>query len=476
MPQLPASEPAKGAQVQSTHLREHNLSMILGALASAASTSSPLSRAGLAKRTRLTKPTVSKLVEELLGAGLAEEGAPISAGAGRPMIPLTPARGTLLAIGLEIAADHVACLGIDLSGEAISQHTEYLRVTAASAEEAIDVCAALVGRVRADAGDLPVVGVVAAVPGRIAPDDGRVLSAPNLDWTEVPLVGRLLAHPELAGLAVQAQNDNRLSVLTEIDRRAGESFIYLRGSTGVGGAVVLDGALMSGAHGWAGEFGHTVVEPGGAACRCGRRGCLEAYVSYHSLRERAGLGDDVRIEDLVDALSQRSDRGEVIGLIGRSLGLAIANALNVLDLTTVVLSGYLAPIADELEPAIRETVERHALAVEAGPVLIERSDGQEDPALRGAARAALEPIFASPGAWARRADRAPAPAARDPQHGTSRPGSGRASAHSVNDDPRRTEPPMDRHLITRRVAASRWLEALPLGNGRLGAVGSGDLA
>jgi predicted NBD/HSP70 family sugar kinase len=202
---------------------------------------------------------------------------------------------------------------------------------------------------------------------------------------------------------VRAQNDNRLSVLTEIDHRPGESFIYLRGSTGVGGAVVLDGALMGGAHGWAGEFGHTVIEPGGALCRCGRRGCLEAYVSYHALRERAGLSDDLLIEDLVDALALTRDRAEVIGMIGRSLGLAIANALNILDLTTVVLSGYLAPIADELEPVIRETVERHALAIEAGPVSIERSDGIEDPALRGAARAALEQVFASPGAWIRRA-------------------------------------------------------------------------
>jgi len=382
--------------VQSTHLREHNLSALLSALTSA---ETPLSRAGLAKLTALTKPTVSKLVEELVDAGLIEEGAPVSAGAGRPMVPLSPARSTLLAIGLEVAADHISCLGIDLTGEPISQHTEYLRVTAASAEEAIEHCAALVGRVRAEAGALPTVGVVAAVPGRIAPDDGRVLSAPNLDWTEVPLVGRLLAHPELDGLTVRAQNDNRLSVLTEIDRRPGESFIYLRGSTGVGGAVVLDGQLLDGAHGWAGEFGHTVVAPGGALCRCGRRGCLEAYVSYHSLRERAGLGDDVRIEDLVDALSRRSDRAEVIGMIGRSLGLAVANALNVLDLATVVLSGYLAPIAEELEPVIRETVESHALAAEAGPVRIERSDGLPDPALRGAARAALQPVFSAPGEW-----------------------------------------------------------------------------
>lgn len=385
--------------MQSAHLREHNLSTILTALAAASTNTSPTSRAGLAKHTRLTKPTVSKLVEELVDAALVEEGEPISAGAGRPMVPLTPARGTLLAIGLEIAVDHVACLGIDLAGETLSHHIEYRKVTASSAKEAIDLAAELVGRVRAEAGDLPVVEVVVAIPGRIAPDDGRVLSAPNLDWTEVPLVSRLLTHPELAGLSVRAQNDNRLSVLTEIDHRPGESFIYLRGSTGIGGAVVLDGALMTGAHGWAGEFGHTVIEPGGATCRCGRRGCLEAYVSYHALRERAGLDDDVLLEDLVEALSLRTDRTEVVGMIGRSLGLAIANALNVLDLTTVVLSGYLAPIADELEPVIRETVDWHALAVEAGPVLIERSDSRTDPALRGAARAALQPVFSAPGAW-----------------------------------------------------------------------------
>lgn len=382
--------------MQSTHLREHNLSALLGALVAA---DSPVSRATLATATGLTKPTVSKLVEELIGAGLITEGAPVPVGAGRPMVPLSPARRTLLAIGLEIAADHVACLGIDLSGEVVAHRLEYLRVTASSADEALRACARVVGQVRADAGDLPVVGAVVAVPGRIAPDDGRVLSAPNLDWTEVPLVGRLLERPELADLTVRAQNDNRLSVLTEIDRRPGESFLYLRGSTGVGGAMVLDGELMDGRNGWAGELGHTVVEPGGALCRCGRRGCLEAYVSYHSLRERAGLGDEVRIEDLVDALAGSGDRAEVIGLIGRSLGLALANALNILDLDTVVLSGYLAPIAEELDPFIRGTVEAHALAVEAGPVRIERSDDQTDPALHGAARAALQPVLTAPGEW-----------------------------------------------------------------------------
>src|SRR5699024_11229297 len=99
------------------------------------------------------------------------------------------------------------------------------------------------------------------------------------------------------------------------------------------------------------------------------------------------------------AAPHHADRAEVIAMIGRPLALAVATALNVLGLATVVLSGYLAPIADELEPVIRRTVEAHALTVEAGPVRIERSDGLADPALRGAARAALQPVFSAPGEW-----------------------------------------------------------------------------
>lgn len=382
--------------MQSTHLREHNLSAVLRALQTAPS---PTSRAGLATLTHLTKPTVSKLVEELIGAGLIEEGEPVAAGAGRPMVPLRTASGTLLAIGLEIAADHISCLGIDLTGAELARRTTYHRVAEGTAEDALALAAQLVHEVRAEAADLPVVGVTAAIPGRLAPEDGRILSAPGLDWADVPVVSRLEELLAPAQWPVGAQNDNRLSVLTEIDRRPGESFLYVRGSTGVGGAVVLDGTILEGAHGWAGEFGHTVVAPEGRRCRCGRRGCLEAYISYLSLVGQAGLSDEVRIEDLVEELARSSSRAEVIGVIGRSLGLAIANALNVLDLSTVVLSGYLAPIAEEITPVVQETVDRHALAAEAGPVAIERADSLADPALHGAARAALQPVFDAPGTW-----------------------------------------------------------------------------
>lgn len=382
--------------MQSAHLREHNLSSVMRALQTAPD---PLSRAGISQATGLTKPTVSKLVEELLGAGLVQEGEPVSGGTGRPSVPVLPADGTVIGIGLEVTADHVSLLALDLAGTVLARDVEHLRVDASSVAATEEVCVRLVRRAREQAGGLPVAGICAALPGRISPDGTGVLSAPNLGWSHVAFMRDLQQDPEIGAIPVRGQNDNRLSVLTELDRRPGQSFVYLRGSTGVGGAIVLDGRILEGEHGWAGELGHTVVRPGGALCRCGRRGCLEAYVSHHALRERAGLGEDVLLEDLVDALAASSDRAEVIGMIGRALGIAVANTLNVLDLSTVVLSGYLAPIADELTPIVRETVQEHALAIEAGPVEITRADALPEPALRGAARAALEPLIASPGAW-----------------------------------------------------------------------------
>jgi predicted NBD/HSP70 family sugar kinase len=390
--------------MQSAHLREHNLSQVMRAVAT---TARPLSRADLAKATSLTKPTISKLVEELLAARLVVEDAPVSGVTGRPRVPLRPAAGTVAGIGLEVGADRLSGLAVDLTGQVLARAERALPVPTADPAEVIRACGALVGSVRSRIAEgavpLPLAGVRVAIPGRLTPDGGTVLSAPNLGWSGVPFIGPfceyLAAHEGLTGIPVQAQNDNRLSVLTEIDRRPGDSFLYVRGSTGVGGAVVLGGTILPGVHGWAGEFGHTVVVPDGEQCRCGRLGCLEAYISRHALRERAGVSADVPIDEVVDLLARRSDRTEVITGIGRPLGIAIANALNVLDLDTVVLSGYLAPIAEEISPVVRETILAHALAVEAGPLSIDRSDDLAEPALRGAARAALEPILASPGAW-----------------------------------------------------------------------------
>ncbi|MEX5271708.1 ROK family protein [Kocuria sabuli] len=384
--------------MQSSHLREHNLSAVLRAVAGAGA---PLSRAALATGTGLTKPTVSKLVQELLDAGLLVEGQQTAVrSSGRPMIPLSIARGSVLGVGLEVAADHLACLVTDLGGRVLHEDTRFGAYAGASVDEVAAALSGLLDDALSPRPDVPVAGICVSVPGRLSPDRGTVLSAPNLAWEHVPLVERLRRLPPFRGPALTAGNDSMLAARTEVLHRPGESFLFLHGETGIGGAVVLDGRIHRGEHGWAGELGHVTITPGGELCRCGRRGCLEAYVSYHALRARTGLPEDVRIEDLVAATAERlRSRDAVMEMIGRPLGVVLANSMNVLDLSTVVLSGYFAPIAAELEPVLREVVEAHALTAEVGPIEIQRSAADAHPALSGAAATALEPILASPARW-----------------------------------------------------------------------------
>ena len=141
------------------------------------------------------------------------EGEPVAAGAGRPMVPLRPASGTLLAIGLEIAADHISCLGIDLTGAELARRTTYHRVAEGTAEDALALAAQLVHEVREEAPELTVVGVTAAIPGRLSPEDGRILSAPGLDWADVPVISRLqeLLAPAAWPVGAQAHIGNKVA-------------------------------------------------------------------------------------------------------------------------------------------------------------------------------------------------------------------------------------------------------------------------
>lgn len=378
--------------MRAEQLREHNLSALLRAVRDS---TEPVSRADLAAMTRLTKPTVSKLVDELVGARLLDEGEPLASG-GRPKVPLLPASRSLLGVGLSITSDHVSAIAQDLGRKTLGSASVETDVVRLELDALADLCARLVTQVTVEAGDLDLVGVCASVPGRIAPDQRHVLSAPNLGWREVPLRKALAESLDLGEQRIRIENDNRLSVRTEMDSRPGQSFLYVRGGTGVGGAIVVDGNVFNGQRGWAGEIGHMVVTPGGDQCHCGRRGCLEAYISQYALKRRAGLEGYVRIEDLVAALSERMDRDDVIELIGGPLGIAVANTLNVIDFSTVLLSGYLAPIADELTPVVQRIVDAQALAADAGPVVVERADGIDRPALIGAARAALSPVWDTP--------------------------------------------------------------------------------
>lgn len=386
--------------MQLTNVREHNLGTVLNTLATS---DSPLSRAGLAQATGLTKPTVSRLVDELLSAGFLLEHAPTrSAGAagGRPSTPVSIAPASVVGLGASVSADHVAVNMIDLRRHVVAS-AETPLTRAPTPRDAVVLIANLAAQLLAETPHTRTSGICVSVPGRLTPDGRRIRSAPNLGWDDAPLAELLESAPGLEALDVSIENDARLVAETELVNRRGEGFVLVYGESGIGGAVVVDGDIQRGANGWAGEIGHLCLDVNGPQCRCGRRGCLEAYASYWAIAQQSMQAGSGYISEFFAAL-EGADREAAIERIGSSLGLALAQVLNIVDLPTVVLGGYFRHLAADIAPLVNAQLDRHALAAEAGDVRIETTTAAARPSLAGAALRAIQPVFDAPAEWIRR--------------------------------------------------------------------------
>ena len=232
---------------------------------------------------------------------------------------------------------------------------------------AADVTAEVVAAVHlaledADAGieDLRAVGIGA--PGSVDVATGRVSKAPNVaGFMEEVALGPAVSE-SLQGITVVIENDVRLAVVGELLRGAGRRFQNFLGvfvGSGVGGGLVLEGELRRG-QGNAGEIGHTTVRSGGRQCGCGRLGCLEAYAGRVSMEKRARQHvekghktklfeimerkgrDRITSSVIADALEQ-GDRLtiDLIDQAVESMGIALANAQNLLDLEAIIVGGGL---------------------------------------------------------------------------------------------------------------------------------------
>jgi glucokinase len=206
----------------------------------------------------------------------------------------------------------------------------------------------------ADAGlrlaDVAAVGI--GCGGPLDAERGIVLNAlNNPGWIGVPLVERVSA---ALGRPAFLENDANAAALAEHRFGAGRgvaNLIYLTISTGIGGAVILDGRLRRGANGNAGELGHISVDHRGASCHCGGIGCLEAYASGTSLARRAGMADAAAVVEAVRA----GDPGptEVWDETMAILGAGIASMINAFNPQRVIIGGGIAGAGDLLFDPVR---------------------------------------------------------------------------------------------------------------------------
>lgn len=386
-------QPADFADVRAT-----NLAVVLRFVRANA----PCSRADIAASTGLNKATVSSLVADLIDRRLVRETGLTERRIGRPATQLVLDGSPYAAVGLEVNADYLAAVAVDLAGQRLLSWRRTFAGSTAVPSKAVAALAALGRRAvtRMAAEGRQVLGLTLAVPG-LVDADGRVPLAPALGWRDVPvleLLGPALGNPDYP---VAVDNDASLAAVAEYRYGAyagTPNLVYIGGGSGIGAGLVVDGRPVHGARGYVGELGHVQLDPAGPRCECGRQGCLQALAGVGALVRRL-LPESVREDDAltdlepeVEELVRRATAGdpattEALAEVGRWLGHGVSVLTNVVNPQVVVFGGYFVPLATWLLPAAEAEARARTLAPDLGGCRLAASGlGHGAAAVGGAAR------------------------------------------------------------------------------------------
>jgi predicted NBD/HSP70 family sugar kinase len=345
-------------------LRDRNRERVLGVLRQRGR----ISQADIARVTGLSRTTVHTLVSELKDWGTVEEvdAAAHDARGGRPGVQLMLRDSTLAAVGIDFGHSHVQVAVADMAHNVLAERRGDLDVNR-HAMEALDAAARMVGEVLAEARveRRHVLGAGIGIPGPVDRARGTAGSATILPgWTGLRIAGEM---GERLEMPVEIENDANLGALAEQTWGAGRdcsNFVYIKAATGIGAGLVIDGRLLRGVSGTAGEIGHTTLDEAGALCYCGNRGCLETVASGPAIIHLVGLIDGEvptlsRIVELAVAGDLRCRRA--ISDAGREIGVAVAGLCNLINPERVIIGGLLSRTGDVLLQPMRESIRRHAV-------------------------------------------------------------------------------------------------------------------
>ncbi|GAB6900764.1 ROK family transcriptional regulator [Kineosporia succinea] len=384
-------------------MREHNLSLALSAVLESAE---PVSRAQVAARTGLSRAAVTNLVDRLVEFGLVRELAPVALPRGRPAVPLVPAARTLAALGLEVNVDYLGVRALDLTGEVVAEQMVRGDLRGSEPSEVAGRLRRVADEVRASvvAQGMRVAGATLALPGLL--DANSVLrTAPNLGWRDLDTLSLLPAGTVAGAAGFAVANEADLAARAEIRVRVTDpaggtepSFFYVSGEIGIGGARVLDGELIAGRHGWAGEIGHVVVGSGGSAGSGLVR--LEDVAGQHALLRAAGLPAGAPPTALLEAVTNRNPAAlNAVRDAGRALGIALAAVAHISDIDEVVLGGTFAALFDAVAPTVAAVLGELVVFSDWAPMSVTRARAGDYAALSGAAYTVIDRLVSQPSLW-----------------------------------------------------------------------------
>ncbi len=362
----------------------------------------PISRADLARHSRLQRSTVSAITEQLIAERWVTVGALGNLPRGRKptYLHLNGDRAAILAVDIRPTETTIAVA--DLSMRFLSQET---MPTRENPEQFIkDLCKRISHTTKAFP-RLTFEGIGVAMPGRVDLESGKLMFVPNLAWKSLDLRTPL---EEATGLSVQLENAANACALAEI--WSGHYSENLRNliavtiSEGIGVGMILNGQLVRGINGLAGEFGHVTIQENGPPCNCGNKGCLEVYGSnsaavrfFSEITHSGNSGKSappgfsaiLRMAEQGDARA-----GTALDRMAQGLGKGLAMLVTGLAPDAIVLVGEATSAWERIGPIINETVKQRL--VTGMHTRITPTDPRTQPRLRGAVALVLQEHFGVP--------------------------------------------------------------------------------
>lgn len=281
----------------------------------------------------------------------------------------TPAGLQASFIGIDLSGPKIRAAIVGADGKVLER-----RETTMAAAKLVEQVASLVSELRAIDSQIGAVGI--AIPGLVNRQTDRVVASRDL-----PATVRETLHSDLmeaTGLRVEIENDANAAAYGEYKVGAGRGsrdMFYVTIGEGIGGAIILDGKLWTGASGFAGEFGHITIDTEGIECECGNTGCLETIASGPSIVRRANerLYRDgtsslsklaINKNFTADDVAHEANNGDDFSLMmiertGKFIGTGVASVLNLLNIERIVLGGGVMDAGDLiLKPIIHEAKRR----------------------------------------------------------------------------------------------------------------------
>ena len=384
---MPATNKKRPQVASSEGIRDINRKAVLNLIR----TKQPISRADLARISGLQRSTISLIVEDLIAGHWVLEGPTGRLPRGRrpTFLRLNDDR---VIIGVDIRPLQITVALADVNGKFTSQE---VLPTAANPKAAVDGVIARIQRLLRSCGGKKVEGIGISLPGRVEPGSGRLVFAPNLNWTDFDIAD---AVHKATGFEVEMENAANACVLAAVwfDHLESRNLVVVTVSEGIGSGILVNGRLARGFSGMAGEFGHVPLDPDGPLCSCGSRGCWEVFASnraalryYFESSSQTGL----TFQDLLSIADQGDHRAAkaletMAHFLGRGMRMIVAG----LDPEQILIIGDLTRSWHRFGPVIQAEVQAQGLSGGVAPKLIPvHEDGMAR--LRGTVALVLQKHF-----------------------------------------------------------------------------------